>query len=362
MARRGWVPRALLVTLLAGAAGLTIHKNAHQELFETADSPHLVINGSGFGAPLGDLVFKPALERDLDYEVVSFGPSSIKLRRLPPRTWWSGHYSFEPSWQQPGELSLMTIELGGVNYGINGGVPIATIFSDPHVVYGATPVHANPNANVLAEEFYDRLPQEEQQKITQEVDEQYAVAQQWDAPVTRSLIFDDVVDEYERHNPSPFGKLAVRGSGFSAGSVSLELDPPPSGDYSVTVLSDTALEIALTSAGSAWCAPGRCSASPEETVPLIVRGVSSTQRGAVTFTHPVMVATIYHDDATLPKSPAPSPQPTQQPTLVRPSVSPMSAPTVSTPPVHTTHAHTSDDAGATALGITVLCCALPTRA
>ena len=284
---------SVLLALLAGAAGVTLHQNAHQGLFESADSPHLVINGTGFEAPLGDLVFKLALERDLDYEVVSFGPSSIKLRRLPPRTWWSGHYSFEPSWQQPGELSLMTIELGGVNYGINGGVPIATIFSDPHVVYGATPVHAHPNANVPAQEYFDSLPQDAQQQITQEVNEQYEDAQSVDAPVLEKDIFEDVVDEYELHNPSPFAKLSVRCSGLDAGAVALDLDPVPSGDYTVTVASDgTALEIALTSPGAAWCAPERCPDSPAETVPLIVRGVSTSQRGAITFLHPVVVATV----------------------------------------------------------------------
>ena len=285
---------SVLLALLAGAAGVTLHQNAHQGLFESADSPHLFINGSGFDVGvLGDLEFKPTLKRDFDYEIVSHGATWIKLRRLPPRTWWSGHYSTEPSWTQPAELLLMSIELGGVNYGATGGVTMATIFSDPHVVYGATPVHAHPNANVPAQEYFDSLPQDAQQQITQEVNEQYEDAQSVDAPVLEKDIFEDVVDEYELHNPSPFAKLSVRCSGLDAGAVALDLDPVPSGDYTVTVASDgTALEIALTSPGAAWCAPERCPDSPAETVPLIVRGVSTTQRGAVTFTHPVMVATV----------------------------------------------------------------------
>ena len=285
---------SVLLALLAGAAGVTLHQNAHQGLFESADSPHLFINGSGFDVGvLGDLEFKPTLKRDFDYEIVSHGATWIKLRRLPPRTWWSGHYSTEPSWTQPAELLLMSIELGGVNYGATGGVTIATIFSDPHVVYGATPVHAHPNANVPAQEYFDSLPQDAQQQITQEVNEQYEDAQSVDAPVLEKDIFEDVVDEYELHNPSPFAKLSVRCSGLDAGAVALDLDPVPSGDYTVTVASDgTALEIALTSPGAAWCAPERCPDSPAETVPLIVRGVSTSQRGAITFLHPVVVATV----------------------------------------------------------------------
>ena len=285
---------SVLLALLAGAAGVTLHQNAHQGLFESADSPHLFINGSGFDVGvLGDLEFKPTLKRDFDYEIVSHGATWIKLRRLPPRTWWSGHYSTEPSWTQPAELLLMSIELGGVNYGATGGVTIATIFPDPHVVYGATPVHAHPNANVPAQEYFDSLPQDAQQQITQEVNEQYEDAQSVDAPVLEKDIFEDVVDEYELHNPSPFAKLSVRCSGLDAGAVALDLDPVPSGDYTVTVASDgTALEIALTSPGAAWCAPERCPDSPAETVPLIVRGVSTSQRGAITFLHPVVVATV----------------------------------------------------------------------
>ena len=285
---------SVLLALLAGAAGVTLHQNAHQGLFESADSPHLFINGSGFDVGvLGDLEFKPTLKRDFDYEIVSHGATWIKLRRLPPRTWWSGHYSTEPSWTQPAELLLMSIELGGVNYGATGGVTIATIFSDPHVVYGATPVHAHPNANVPAQEYFDSLPQDAQQQITQEVNEQYEDAQSVDAPVLEKDIFEDVVDEYELHNPSPFAKLSVRCSGLDAGAVALDLDPVPSGDYTVTVASDgTALEIALTSPGAAWCAPERCPDSPAETVPLIARGVSTSQRGAITFLHPVVVATV----------------------------------------------------------------------
>ena len=285
---------SVLLALLAGAAGVTLHQNAHQGLFESADSPHLFINGSGFDVGvLGDLEFKPTLKRDFDYEIVSHGATWIKLRRLPPRTWWSGHYSTEPSWTQPAELLLMSIELGGVNYGATGGVTMATIFSDPHVVYGATPVHAHPNANVPAQEYFDSLPQDAQQQITQEVNEQYEDAQSVDAPVLEKDIFEDVVDEYELHNPSPFAKLSVRCSGLDAGAVALDLDPVPSGDYTVTVASDgTALEIALTSPGAAWCAPERCPDSPAETVPLIVRGVSTSQRGAITFLHPVVVATV----------------------------------------------------------------------
>merc|ERR1719487_661810 len=351
---------SVLLALLAGAAGVTLHQNAHQGLFESADSPHLFINGSGFDVGvLGDLEFKPTLKRDFDYEIVSHGATWIKLRRLPPRTWWSGHYSTEPSWTQPAELLLMSIELGGVNYGATGGVTIATIFSDPHVVYGATPVHAHPNANVPAQEYFDSLPQ-----ITQEVNEQYEDAQSVDAPVLEKDIFEDVVDEYELHNPSPFAKLSVRCSGLDAGAVALDLDPVPSGDYTVTVASDgTALEIALTSPGAAWCAPERCPDSPAETVPLIVRGVSTSQRGAITFLHPVVVATIYHDDATLPP-PSPTALPIPSPTPI-PTALPTSMPTVTSedpyvPPLHTTHVHKSDDAGAKALGITVLCCALLT--
>ena len=103
---------SVLLALLAGAAGVTLHQNAHQGLFESADSPHLFINGSGFDVGvLGDLEFKPTLKRDFDYEIVSHGATWIKLRRLPPRTWWSGHYSTEPSWTQPAELLLMSIEL-----------------------------------------------------------------------------------------------------------------------------------------------------------------------------------------------------------------------------------------------------------
>lgn len=77
----------------------------------------------------------------------------------------------------------------------------------------------------------------------------------------------------------------------------------------------------------------------------------------------VSLAQIYHDDATLPP-PSPTALPIPSPTPI-PTALPTSMPTVTSedpyvPPLHSTHVHKSDDAGAKALGITVLCCALLT--
>lgn len=194
--------------------GISIQQ-VQQKIYQSKLQRSLIVRGAGFKKGIS-LVFRPALQQGVDYDMTVESETSLRLNLKPGKKWAS----------EAGPLTVMAVKVEGTEHQLarGNGIRVATVLADPSVDADESPLHVSQSKALWLRGTGFTDLDSTRVKLTPTPEDSFRIVMV--LPDAARLLLNEGQDWYPDFEQAGAEKVPLKLTAIDTGAGMVELNPP----------------------------------------------------------------------------------------------------------------------------------------